>query len=265
MQTVTVHRPGRSLGRADFPLVMPIRLLTLLATASTETRDRLGRLMDHREERQSCEEWNITDTAVVQPILRLCGAEDWDEEDVQRCVGITRINGVSCGARISSEERPVTDEEQGEVRMLYPSMSIFSHSCSPNTQAVNMVDYGLALRATRDIMAGEELTITYSGLLGSSVARREDINNNWFFTCICDRCSSQDFGSHLDSWRCRQPHCHGLLQPETVQHRPDYVCRECGQRKEFSHILEREKTIQQRLAVSYQKVEFELILYPENH
>ena len=42
----------RSQGRADYPLVMPIRLLTLLEGAGLETRDRLGRLMDHREDRR---------------------------------------------------------------------------------------------------------------------------------------------------------------------------------------------------------------------
>ena len=241
----------RSQGRADYPLVMPIRLLTLLEGAGLETRDRLGRLMDHREDRRRPGgEWVQANRAVVQPILRLSQDQDWDEEDVQRCIGITRINGVRSGARISSGESPVSDEEQGEVRMLYPSMSIFSHSCSPNTQALNTLQYGLALRATKDLKAGEELTITYSNLLGSSVSRREDITNNWYFSCTCSRCSSQDFGSELDSWRCGQPGCDGLLRPESLSHRPDYVCRDCHHRLESSVILQREATIQHRLEVS---------------
>ena len=109
--------------------------------------------MDHREERMQSEaEWRLTERLVVQPILRLSEGRGWSEEDVQRCIGITRVNGVSCSARISSSG---SDDEQGEVRMLYPSLSIFSHTCSPNTQAVNTADYGMALRATRDVKAGE--------------------------------------------------------------------------------------------------------------
>ena len=124
----------RSRGRADFPLVMPVRLLAVMDSASRELEDRLGRLMDHREDRQgSREEWETVLSTVVRPILVLgrAGGKDWTEEEVQRCIGITRINGVSCSARIGEWG----DSDQGEVRMLYPGMSVFSHSCSPNTQA----------------------------------------------------------------------------------------------------------------------------------
>ena len=128
----------RSRGRRDFPLVMPVRLLAVLEEAGSELEDRLGRLMDHREERLSSRaEWDRVDTEVVQPILRLGqeGGRHWTEEQVQRCIGITRINGVSCSARIGASQ----DWEQGEVRMLYPGMSVFSHSCRPNTQAGQII------------------------------------------------------------------------------------------------------------------------------
>ena len=129
-----VAAAARSRGRPDYPLVMPVRLLTVLETASREVKDRLGRLMDHLEDRRSRRaEWDRVSSSVVQPILRLAeaGGRHWTEDQVQRCIGITRINGVSCSARIGDCE----DSEQGEVRMLYPGMSVFSHSCSPNTQA----------------------------------------------------------------------------------------------------------------------------------
>ena len=83
------------------------------------------------------------------------------------------------------------DGESGEVRMIYPSMAIFSHSCSPNTQALHRPDYGLVLTATRTIRAGEEITVTYTELWGSAVTRRQDINN-WFFQCSCWRCQHQE-------------------------------------------------------------------------
>ena len=130
-----VAAASRSRGRQDFPLVMPVRLLAVLDSASRELEDRLGRLMDHREDRRSSRaEWEAVTSSVVQPIVRLgqAGGKDWTEEQVQRCLGITRINGVSCSARISGDSG---DSDQGEVRMLYPGMSVFSHSCSPNTQA----------------------------------------------------------------------------------------------------------------------------------
>ena len=33
-----------------------------------------------------------------------------------------------------ADEEDQPDGEVGEVRMLYPSLALFSHSCSPNTQ-----------------------------------------------------------------------------------------------------------------------------------
>ena len=108
-----------------------------------------------------------------------------------------------CQARVSPGSE---DGDCGTVRMLYPSMAIFSHSCSPNTQALHRPDYGLSLTATRAIKAGEEITDTYTELWGSVVTRRQDINN-WFFDCSCQRCQHQgDLGSDLETWRCwRRP------------------------------------------------------------
>ena len=93
-----------------------------------------------------------------------------------------------CQASLS----PGSEEgESGVVRMLYPSMAIFSHSCSPNTQALHRPDYGLTLTTTRTIRAGEEITVTYTELWGSAVHRKQDINN-WFFQCSCERCQDQE-------------------------------------------------------------------------
>ena len=108
--------------------------------------------------------------------------------------------------------------------------------------------------ATSDIPAGSELTITYCSLLGSSVARREDIVTNWFFTCTCDRCShSDDRGANLDSWMCGEPDCGGLLTPENTA-RPNFVCGDCSQTVDHQHILEKEKLIQHSLDVSFWKI-----------
>ena len=120
--------------------------------------------------------------------------------------------------------------------------------------AVHRADYGLGLVAIRDIPARSELTITYCSLLGSSVARREDITTNWFFTCQCERCShSDDRGANLDSWQCSQSDCGGLLTPE-ITARPDFVCGACSHRVEHQDILEKEKIIQHNLNVSFWKI-----------
>ena len=112
-----------------------------------------------------------------------------------------------CKPTVQSSPQVSVDEgeagqEAGQVRMLYPSMAILSHSCSPNTEALHRPGHGLSLVATRDIKSGEEITVTYTGLWGGALHRRSDITTNWFFDCSCDRCQDgQDFGSDLDTWR----------------------------------------------------------------
>ena len=62
---------------------------------------------------------------------------------------VFRTNACSTVASLSGLDDLVQDSEQGEVRMWFPSMSIFSHSCSPNTEALARTKHGLALSATR--------------------------------------------------------------------------------------------------------------------
>ena len=60
-----------------------------------------------------------------------------------------RTNACCTQATLSGEEEVVPDSAQGEARMWYPSMSVFSHSCCPNTEALCRTNYGLALSATK--------------------------------------------------------------------------------------------------------------------
>ena len=48
---------------------------------------------------------------------------------------LVRTNGCCAQDKISGDaEEAGSDGEVGEVRMLYPSLALFSHSCSPNAQ-----------------------------------------------------------------------------------------------------------------------------------
>ena len=126
--------------------------------------------------------------------------------------------------------------------MLYPSMCLCSHSCSPNTQSLHKPNYAMELRfndfkciiksnelvyffshrATKNIAKGEEITTTYTSLWESPVSRKKELYKNWFFTCKCERClSGNDFGSNLDSWKCD---CSGVIGPDK---RDAWTCDKC--------------------------------------
>ena len=93
-------------------------------------------------------------------------------------------------------------------------------------------------------MKGEEITITYTNLLGSSEARRRDIQTNWFFDCQCQRCLSQDdFGSNTDSWKCDVKSCEGWIKPAANER----ICCDCGAETEKSVMNGKENIMEEKL------------------
>ncbi|KAG5504406.1 hypothetical protein JKF63_04857 [Porcisia hertigi] len=77
---------------------------------------------------------------------------------------------------------------------LYSLLSCFNHSCVPNA-VVSNVDgtHEIVLKATRPIRADEQVTITYIPLdPGTSTrAERQELLNNYFFTCRCPQCTME--------------------------------------------------------------------------
>ena len=75
-------------GKPDYPQVIPIRLLQQMEE-NTTLRDRIALLMDHREEsmlEKSSRE--LTETYLVDPLIKLYGKKKWTSEDIQRCTGL---------------------------------------------------------------------------------------------------------------------------------------------------------------------------------
>ena len=83
----------------DYPLIMPIRLMTLLEAGDTVLKDRVDRLMDHNKERQQeGDRWDWVEQKVVQPLLKL--NSKWSKEDIHRCIGLFRTNACTTQASI---------------------------------------------------------------------------------------------------------------------------------------------------------------------
>lgn len=76
---------------------------------------------------------------------------------------------------------------------LYALLASFNHSCEPNS-AVSSVEetHEIVLKTTRAVRAGEEITITYIPVTASTtLAERQQLLKNYFFTCRCPRCVSE--------------------------------------------------------------------------
>ncbi|KAJ4418527.1 Histone-lysine N-methyltransferase set-6 [Gnomoniopsis sp. IMI 355080] len=75
---------------------------------------------------------------------------------------------------------------------VWPSASYFNHSCEPNVLK-RRVGRTWVFEAERQIMAGEELSISYLGAPGEEKTlgtseRRSRLEKTWGFVCICKRC-----------------------------------------------------------------------------
>jgi len=148
----------------DYQLIMPIRLMAALEDDPILC-SRLDLLMEHREERQKeAENWSKTTLQVVQPIRTRLKKCNWSEDSIQRCVGLVRTNATqTIASSITLDGTNSEDKDLATIRVLYPSMSIMSHSCIPNTRTIHQSNYTLEVRAMRKVKLGEELTISYTG------------------------------------------------------------------------------------------------------
>eukprot|EP00419_Tripos_fusus_P042281 CAMPEP_0172795316 /NCGR_PEP_ID=MMETSP1074-20121228/210423_1 /TAXON_ID=2916 /ORGANISM="Ceratium fusus, Strain PA161109" /LENGTH=241 /DNA_ID=CAMNT_0013632403 /DNA_START=279 /DNA_END=1000 /DNA_ORIENTATION=- len=74
---------------------------------------------------------------------------------------------------------------------LYPSGAMLNHSCSPT--CLWFVRGGvLIVETVKPVKRGEELTIPYLPMCGSTVDRRNRIKKVFGFHCLCCRCSTSD-------------------------------------------------------------------------
>lgn len=74
------------------------------------------------------------------------------------------------------------------LRGLYPLGALQNHSCTPNTRHYFTNNNVMITRASVDIKAGEELTMTYTDLLWDTSLRRQYLIASKHFECNCKRC-----------------------------------------------------------------------------
>ncbi|XP_058119526.1 histone-lysine N-trimethyltransferase SMYD5 [Anopheles ziemanni] len=82
-----------------------------------------------------------------------------------------------------------------EGSALYARQSKINHSCSPNAETVfPQSNHVLALRATRDIHPGEEISISYldeCNLQRSRHSRQKILKDYYLFICQCEKCNQE--------------------------------------------------------------------------
>uniref|UniRef100_A0A668A0T2 [histone H3]-lysine(4) N-trimethyltransferase n=1 Tax=Myripristis murdjan TaxID=586833 RepID=A0A668A0T2_9TELE len=99
---------------------------------------------------------------------------------------------LSLIAKVTCNCFTISDGELQEIGVgLYPSLSLLNHDCRPNCVMV-FEGTKLHLRAVQDISPKEELTISYIETVSLTVDRQRQLEEQYHFTCHCQRCDSQD-------------------------------------------------------------------------
>ena len=99
---------------------------------------------------------------------------------------------------------------------LYPMAVYFNHSCAPNI--VHTTDgHDQLFFANRDIVAGEEMMISYISLRQTAADRISELEDVFHFTCQCERCASDDDllmeEERLKHHLCSNAECQGVYLP----------------------------------------------------
>lgn len=112
------------------------------------------------------------------------------------------INLASRAAHNAFSIRPegTTDGDQSGEFLgwgVWPEASFFNHSCRPNVRkdrTGRLWSFTVDVEAAKTIQQGQQLCITYLGgdEKGLEVAeRRKRLQEQWGFTCLCDRCREE--------------------------------------------------------------------------
>lgn len=80
-------------------------------------------------------------------------------------------------------------------RALYTDASFFNHSCESNC-TTSRSGSTLYIVANTDIIAGEEMTISYIDTNRPVSARQEQLQSDYQFTCLCCRCLRETNAKH---------------------------------------------------------------------
>lgn len=115
---------------------------------------------------------------------------------------------------------------------LYLEASILDHSCYPNATVV-FDGKQLLLRTIKPVKSFADIRISYTNLLDSNQVRRENLQNQYYFTCECARCKDDEIDVEKASVACGS--CQGCV-PVSLRR-----CIECGQAVKNAVVEQHEK------------------------
>ncbi|KAE9449675.1 hypothetical protein C3L33_18425, partial [Rhododendron williamsianum] len=166
-------------------LVMWKNLIGKVVESSTKCHrtHQLIRSLSNGEEEDTLE---VPDVGLFRPEAEESGFLN-ENLDMGRILKILDVNSL-VEDTVSSKVLGKNSGYHGVGLWLLPSF--INHACNPNARRLHVGDY-MMVHASRDIKAGEEITLAYFDVL-SPLSNRREMATTWGFDCCCKRCKFEE-------------------------------------------------------------------------
>lgn len=137
---------------------------------------------------------------VVKCIVRLPQFKSSATEDFQRMIfNIAYRHAVTIDINVFSEEFNVSQGISTRF-VIYDVLCRFNHSCSPNIHHFNDENNITHCVAIRPVRKGDQVFISYLAEMKfeDNQKRQEYINQNWGFTCKCEKCCDLHINTDME-------------------------------------------------------------------
>ena len=105
-----------------------------------------------------------------------------------------------------------------------------SHYCICNARyTLNPTTLAMYVRARSNIKKGEEISVQYLSALSGNFKRRQKIRDEWYFDCMCRRCSDPtECGSFVSALKCDICYSGVVLPTDPLQYDSIWTCSRYG-------------------------------------
>ena len=142
--------------------------------------------------------WTDSLRSAFDRLVPLCCFPKPQEEEKERALDIAGIINANAHSIPSSP-----------LFALYPLASMLNHSCDPNAFLFPEAE-SVVVRASRPILPGEEVSLSYVPLFQPRALRRRQLKEERYFRCECLRCAAWDRERELSGIACKVKACGGF-------------------------------------------------------
>ncbi|CAL4082166.1 unnamed protein product, partial [Meganyctiphanes norvegica] len=204
-----------------YDLIMVIRCL-LLRSQNPNIWNMIISMVSHVEARMETHE--TQQSATVRFISNYL-MKDFDMKTVNHIRGVILTNSIG-----------IQSANGGRLRAIYPTVRLLNNNCIPNIQLAPKRDLSIELRSAVDIEPNTPLCISYTGTLAPLWERCKILNNNYFFSCQCNRCEDlTECGTYFSTHKCNE--CkEKYLEPNIWLGEVKWQCIRCKNESTLSDI-----------------------------